>query len=154
MTVALISSGGGILVADSKRRIISNLQTTSLQACTFLLWLLIKPLIFVFFTEKNKFQNISFMNPCQNQEQFGPLQWQTALLQAAGKIRQRINCFWWRLHLITTFLEARRCSAGCLWLLSCPLSPLQACQYHHPPSMGPHQPWPGSISSPAPTADA
>lgn len=65
--MALILSGEGIWMADSNMRIISNLQTTGLQAC-----LHISPLVIAnqgFFKGKNKFQNISFMNPCQNQEQ-------------------------------------------------------------------------------------
>lgn len=125
-----------------------------------LLWLLIKFCgFFFFFMEKNKFQNISFMNPCQNQEQFGPWRWQTVPLQAAGKLRQRMQYFWWRLHLIATFLgpgfqaECRPPpSPGCLWFSKLPLSPLQACQYHNSPSIDPHQQRSGSISSPLLTA--
>lgn len=70
VTVALILSGQGISVAGSNMRIISNLQTMGLQTCLHISLLAMANQ--GFFQGKNKFQNISFVNPCQNQEQLAP----------------------------------------------------------------------------------
>lgn len=51
-------------------RIISNLQTTGLRACLHISLLAMANQ--GFFRRNNEFQNISCVNPCQNQEQLVP----------------------------------------------------------------------------------